>query len=95
MRSFDMMKRGLSVSMVTLIMGGMLAACGGEPTATVVAPTATTATSAATATTAMAAPTSTTAMAASTATTAMTGSTPTVSTVMTAHRLLPSPLRPL
>jgi len=83
MRSFDKMKRGLSVSMVTLIMGGMLAACGGEPTATVVAPTATTATSAATATTAMAAPTSTTAMAASTATTAMTGSTPTVSTVMT------------
>ena len=42
MRSFDKMKRGLSVSMVTLIMGGMLAACGGEPTATVVAPTATT-----------------------------------------------------
>lgn len=68
------MKRGMSLSMVTLIMGGMLASCGGDvATSTVVAPTATTA----------AAMTPTTAMVGTTPTTAMVGTTPTAMTTMT------------
>jgi multiple sugar transport system substrate-binding protein len=62
---------------LTLALPMLMAACGGDPTATVPVPTATTAAAVATATTAMAAPTATTAMAAPTATTSTSNAEPT------------------
>jgi sn-glycerol 3-phosphate transport system substrate-binding protein len=65
-------KRGASLAIVTIMLTGTLAACGGT------AETPTTAPAPATATTAMEAPTATTAMAADTPTTAAAAATPTV-----------------
>ncbi|HST04990.1 MAG TPA: ABC transporter substrate-binding protein [Chloroflexia bacterium] len=79
-----MAKKWFSIMAVMVVLSMLLTACGADPTATVVqptattavaAPTATTATAAATATKAVAAPTATKATSAATATTVMTGST--------------------